>query len=354
MEALKKSKAFLSARKKLLLFLLIIIVIVIIVVVNVQTPPVIETMKVKKAEIVESLSTTGAVDSVTSADLNFLITGKLVYLGVKKGDMVKKGQTIATLDQRTMQKNLELALKDYAKQRNTFEQTLDDNQDQPLEDDLQRVLDNNQHDLDKAVRSVELQTLAKEQSVLTSPIDGIITQADVTAPGVNVTTTTTFTVADPNQLVFKMDVDEADVGKVQLGQPVKITFDAYSDETINATVDAIDFSSHTTSTGSDVFTVESKLSSNGNVTYRIGMNGDAEIILREKNDVYTVSLGALLDDQYVFVKTKDGFVKKKVTTGIQSDTDVEITSGLTEGEEIATDPTKAEESMKSKKKFILF
>lgn len=359
MGGIHRTKSFIFSHKKLLIILVIIIAIIGFVISSSQASEPLETYKVKRGNITEALTATGMVGSLSSADLNFLAPGKLVYLGAKKGDMVNQGQTIAVLDQRTMQKNLEIALREYSKQRNVFEQTKDDNNSDEIEDalndEMKRILENNQHDLDKAVHSVELQSLAKEQSVLTTPISGVVTRSDVTTPGVNVGVTTTFSIADPNQLVFKMEVDEADVGRVSVGQPVKIVLDAYPEETIDTSVETIDFASHTTSTGGNVFTVESRLIPTGNIEYRIGMGGDAEIIMKENNDVIVIPIGSLTDDEAVYIQTKEGaYKKKKVKIGAQSDINIEVIDGLKEGDVIALDPGKAAEVGENKKKFIFF
>ena len=94
------------------------------------------------------------------------------------------------MDERTVQKNLEIALIDYSKQRLTFDQTLEKNQNrtpaEALNIDMKRILENNQFDLDKAIKSVELSDLAKQDSVLTTPISGIVTRSDVETAGVNI------------------------------------------------------------------------------------------------------------------------------------------------------------------------
>lgn len=306
----------------------------------------IEVQAVKKQDIVESLSATGTIYSQTSVDLKFLSAGKLVYLGVKKGDTVKAGQTIGVLDQRTVQKNLETELRDYAQQRNTFDSTKEDNQnrtpEQALNDDMKRILQNSQYDLEKAVISVELQDLAKQQAVLISPIDGIVTAADVLIAGVNVTTTTTFAIADPTNLIFKIEIDEADIGKVKLDQKARVTLDSFPEKVLDLKVKSIDFAAHTTSTGGNVYTVEVSLPENTALQYRIGMNGDAEIVTNEKKNVLIAPLSSIIDDQYVYVKINDKFEKRKVSVGLRNDTDIEIKSGLKIGEEVALDPTEAE------------
>src|SRR5260370_13810714 len=74
----------------------------------------VDTTPVKRQDIVQSLSETGTVDSTNMVNLSFLISGKLTYLGAAKGDFVKQGETIAIVDQRSLQKNLETALRSYS------------------------------------------------------------------------------------------------------------------------------------------------------------------------------------------------------------------------------------------------
>src|SRR5438309_7161724 len=90
--------------------------------------PLVATVTVQRSHFVQSVSVSGSIQAKNIASLTFLAGGKLVYLGVKKGDYVNQYQTIAVLDERTEQTNLQSALLDYSKQRNTFDQTQSDNQ----------------------------------------------------------------------------------------------------------------------------------------------------------------------------------------------------------------------------------
>jgi HlyD family secretion protein len=323
-----------------------VILVILIIIFRPKGPASLETVTVKENSIVESLTASGTVQAEDSVNLTFLAPGKVTFVGVKEGDIVEKGQTIAVVDQRTAQKTMENALRDYAKQRNTFESTRDENQNltpQTSRDSaMRRVLENNQNDLEKAVTSVELQDIVKQNAVLVSPINGVVLRADVTVPGVNAGATTTYTVADPDTLQFELDVDEADVGRVVLGQSVKVILEAYPEQEIYGTIEDIAFASHKTDTGGNAFTVKVSLPIQA-VTYRIGMNGDAEVILAQKSNTLTVPLSALIDEQYVYVKQKDDkFEKRQVKIGLQSDTDAEIISGLATGEVVTIQPEEAE------------
>ncbi len=327
---------------KIISFVILLTLIVSLVVLKPSKQVSIAVEKVRRENISQTISITGSIDSNSTANLSFRVSGKLVYLGVKKGDYVYAYQTIEMLDEKTVEKNLEIALIDYSKQRLTFDQTVEKNQNrtpqQALNNDMKRILENNQFDLDRAIKSVELADLAKQDSVLTTPISGIITRADVETSGVNVSTTTTFTVTDLSSLAFKMDVDQADIGKVKEGEKVKVVLDAYPNETLNLTIDKIDFTSHITSTGGTAFTVYANLADNPDNKYRVGINGNAEIIIDQKKDVLTIPVSSITANNKVFVKTETGFEERKIKTGFQNDTSAQVTSGLSQNDEVVVEP----------------
>lgn len=350
-------KSFLGRHKKLIGIILIPIIILVVIFWP-KPPEELSTEKVLTGDITQSISTTGSIIANNSVDLTFIVGGKLTYLGVQEGDSVKAGQTIAVLDQRTFQKNLEQALLNYSVERNEFEQgRYDNNAPTPYDavsPDIQWLLQTNQFNLNNSVVSVELQAIAKEQSVLTSPINGIVTEADVTTTGINISPTTTFSIADPTSLVFQIEVDESDVGNVKVGDSVEVNLDAYPNTTLPLTVETIDFDSQTSDTGGTIFNVNAALTPTNGIDYRLGMNGDAEIIVEKKTDVIVISLASLTDDNCVYLKTGDMFEKRKIRTGIQSDTEVEVISGLEDGDVIALQPDKAAEQVQANNKRFFF
>lgn len=297
------------------------------------------TSTVRNSDVIKLLSVTGKVASENSVNLSFQIAGKVVYLPFRKGDTVSANQTIASLDQRSVQKSIQDELLSYSKQRATFDQTLKDYNaskiSDAVSDTIRRTLEKNQYDLEKAVLSLELDTLVREQSFLVSPISGILTRSDISSTGVNAKTTDVFTITDPNSLIFQIDVDEADVGNVIEGQNVDVTLDAFPNDRLSLIVEKIDFVSHTTTSGGNAFTVEARLPESSN--YRVGMSGDADIIIDSRRGVLTVSSTSIVDDSFVYVKKGKYFEKRSIGLGLQSDSDVEILSGLSEGEEVATD-----------------
>lgn len=328
--------------KKLTVFVFVLLLALFIIFRPRQDKP-LAVQEVKRGDVVVSVSTNGTVAAKRSVNLSFQISGKLSYLGVKKGDFVYENQAIAALDQRTAQKNLEVALKNYSEQRNTFEQIQDNYQDrapdQALNDAMKRVLQNNQYDLDKAVLSVELQDLVKEQSVLTTPISGIVTRADIVLAGAYVSSSTIFAVSDPTSMVFDMEVDEADIGKVAQGQIAKVILDAYQDKVFSLPVSYIDFASHITSTSSTAYTVEVNLPNDTNFKFRMGMSGEGEIIIEQVKDTIYIPSSSIFDKNYVYIKTKKELRKKEIVTGLQNDTQTQVIRGLSVGDMVVIEPT---------------
>lgn len=338
-------------RKKFWIIGIVVIGIILFALFRPKPPRPIEVQKVKQGNLVQSISISGKIAAKKFADLTFPVGGTLAFLGIKQGDQVAQYQTIATLDTRTAQRNMRSAMIDYAKQRNTFDETQNTYQNrtpqQALNDSMKRILQNNQNDLDKAINSVELQELVREQSILTTPIAGIVTRADAKSEGITISPTTVFEIVDPTSLVFAMDVDEADIGKIQTGQQAKIVLDPFPDDTLKIPVNQIDFVSHTTSTGSNVYTVEAVLTDGGG-KYRVGMNGNAEINTGEEHDALIIPLAAVVDGNYVFVKKGTTFVKRNIKLGVQNDTDTQVTKGLNIGEEVAIEPTRVSTEMQVK------
>lgn len=311
------------------------------------------TQKVTRETLTQSLSVSGSVTGKSVANLTFPISGKVVYVGAKKGDTVKKYQTIAALDQRTIADNLENAAKSAQNQQISFDTVNEFNGNRDLSEtglstSARRQLQTALNTLDQAKIAVEIQKIAQEQAFLISPIDGILTRADIETPGVVASLTTTYTVVDPTSVVFAMDVDQADIGKVIQGQTVKILFDAYPDQSLTQQVTRIDFVSHTTTNGGNAFTVETMLPTDSLQKYRVGMNANADIILQQKPDVLTVPLSSIVNNQYVYIKKGTVIKKQRIVVGLQNDTDAEITSGLHEGDEVILDPTQAEKQASGK------
>lgn len=290
------------------------------------------------SDIEETVEISGNVSARNQARLKFLAGGKLTYLGVSEGDEVKKGQRVASIDTRDLQKNLKSSLNSYLIERADLEEGRYDNKDVPLTDSVIRSLSQLQWTMDNSVLNVELNDLAIRNSSLYAPFAGIVTFVPTNTAGMQVIASDVFEVVDPETLEFVGEVDEIDIGRIKEGQPVHVILDSYLDETTDSIVEHVSLkaSTSTKSSGGTVFLVKAKLPSDY-LHFRIGMNGTMKIVTKSVKDVLIIPLSSVVErDGKKIVQLKDGkkTVEREIETGIESDESVEVRSGLSESDEI--------------------
>ena len=343
-----KIKTFLKNHYKKILILLGILGIIVLV--FFQTKPqepelIFENPQYR--DITKTLEVSGAVDAKRKARLRFLAGGKIVYLGANEGDWVKKWQTLATIDQRDLEKRLEKSLNFYSQQRWDWEDLQDNIKDQSLNTADQRYVDKQQWNLDNTVLDVEIQDIAISQAVMSAPFAGILVHQPINATHIPITANEYFEIVDPQSLIFKAEVNEEDIALIRNSQPAEIILDAYLTEKIDSQINYISYIS-TQSTGGSIFIIEFPLvitNENSSINadpesqiallnkYRLGMNGDALIELESKSNVLTIPMIATkAQDDKVFVSIKnslDEVEEREVVLGLETEEYVEILSGLT-------------------------
>jgi HlyD family secretion protein len=292
----------------------------------------------KRETIIKTLEVSGLVDAKEKARLRFLSGGKVTYLGAQAGNMVKKGQTLATIDQATLKKQLEQDLNTFMKERLDWDQLNDDVYEDVFTQRENRQRQQGQLDLTNEVLSVEIRDIAISNTRLTAPFAGILTTAPITTPGVQLLSTDYFEIVNPDTLLFKAEVDEADIALVKQNQLATLTLDAHPDTEVSSYVNYISYTSSQTSNGT-VFIIELPLDSTryGLDFFRLGMNGDVAIELERSENTLTIPLVALKErDGKTFVDVKttqngtDEVVEREITIGLETDEKVEVKSGLTE------------------------
>lgn len=312
-----------------------------------NTASAIITATVKKKDFIKTISSSGKTSAAKSVDLKFQTSGKLTWVGVKEGASVSAYQTLATLDNREVQKNLEKALRDYSNERNDFDEASQitygirksDTTNNLLGDTIRRLLQKNQWDLEKAVLDVELKSIALEYSSLVTPIAGMVTHIDTPVAGVNITpATAVFQVVDPSSIVFEAKIDEVDVGTLAIGQEAIITLDAFPDKKFTGAISYISYAAETSTGGATVFPV--KIAFPDTERLRIGLNGDVTIETNKQQNVLAVPVASIREDaagKYVYRKTvRSTYEKVPVQTGEFNDDEIVVTSGLQENDSIVT------------------
>ncbi len=332
----------LFTRRRLFLFALVLAVIIGAILLRQRSQgPAAETARVSRQTIEESLTFSGSVDATEKATLRFATTGQIVWVGVKVGDSVKKYQSIASLDSRSLQKTLTKYLATYKKQRNDFEDTADTYEHKILTDSIKRILENSQADLDVTVLDVEIQDLALRLANLWSPIDGIVVKAAVTNPGVIISSPTQaeYEIVNPLTIYFQASADQTELPNLVVGQEGQLVLDTYPEETLTAKIESIDFTPKADETGTVYGLKVSFPTDNTVLKYRLGMTGDFTLVTGRRDSALVLPIKFIkseADKKYVWRLRNNEKVKVTVTTGLESDNLIEITSGnLAEGDTVA-------------------
>jgi RND family efflux transporter MFP subunit len=293
--------------------------------------------RVERQDITQSLVLSGFLDAKERVYLNFVAGGKLVYLGAKEGEWVKKWQTIATIDARDLQKNLEKNLNLYENYRFNWDAQVKEDKDQVLEEDEIRARKQDQNLLENTVLDVELISVATSNRVMTAPFAGILLTMPSQVTGIVLSPTDVFELVNPKTLLVSAELDEIDLSLVSLGQRANLVFDAYPDESIESEIGFIALKSTAGSTGT-VFKIELAMPEVDDlIKYRLGMNADVEIELAKRTNVLVIPLEAITSKQgetMVRVKSQNrqGYEDRVVELGLESDDAAEIINGLEEGE----------------------
>lgn len=221
--------------------------------------------KVARGEIVSSVTATGTVNAVTTVLVGTQVSGTIKTLYVDFNSPVKRGQLIAQIDPATFEAQVGQA------KANLFSAKANLEKSEATVIDAKRTMERNrelvsenliaQSDFDtaetnyetaKASRGEARAQIAQTEAALkfaetnfqytriVSPVDGVVISRNVDVGqtvAASFQTPTLFTIAqDLTKMQIDTNVDEADIGKVTVGQNVDFTVDAYSETTFKGSV----------------------------------------------------------------------------------------------------------------------
>lgn len=192
-----------------------------------------------------------------------------------------------------------------------------------------------QAQVDEAALALSNAQDALDDATLTAPFDGTILSIDV-EPGEWVTASVAVAqIAGTSGEWLEVMLDEADVPQVAEGQAATITFDALPDTPVEGTVTEVAPIATTTSGGTAYRT---RIAFDGaDLGVRLGMNATAEIVISQVDDALLIPTRALESDReagryYVTRQTATGTERIEVQVGLRDEDNVQITSGLDEGD----------------------
>jgi len=377
-----------------------------------KDPPVtVQTTTVRKGPITRKVAAAGKLQAATQVKLSSNLSGDLLALPVREGDVIKKGQFIGRIDARRYE--AQLHQREAMEQSARSELSLEEVNLAKLEADLKRV-----EKLVKAdsASTAELERAAAERdgalarvqagkdrvrnasaslsearyllsfTTLTAPIDGILTsrlkQVGERVRGSDFNEDPIVIIATLSSMEMKVEVGEHEVVYLHEGDPAEIEIDAFPDRKFAAQV--IEIAKNATvknaGTEAEVTTFPVRIALTVNVPGALpGMSGQATISTETHDQAFIVPLQAVTvrtEKQLAAGKEKeqkDGaaqeggpppgatVVKKtsreplqkvvfvveggkasvrRVETGLASENDIELTSGVKEGDVVVEGPYK--------------
>ena len=200
--------------------------------------------------------------------------------------------------------------------------------------------------LDIIKEGITKKSASYSNTMIRSTIDGLIIDVPVKAGNSVITCntlndgTTIATVANMNDLIFRGNIDETEVGRIHEGMPIKLTIGALQNLTFDATLEYIS-PKGVEQNGANQFEIKAAIKVPDSVNIRSGYSANAEIVLDKASQVLaiperTIELSG--DSTFVWVLTdsvpEQKFIRRQVTTGLSNGIKLEIKKGLTMKEKV--------------------
>ncbi len=352
-----------------------------------------QTAAVQKGTIISTVNESGNVTSSSQAGVGSPTTGIVDEIYVKDGDEVVKGQNLFKVKSTATPQEQAQALASYLSAQNNLNdaqskiyslqaalfkanQTFINDKGIPNPDDIQKTdpvyveenanwlhaeadYKNQQTAVSAAQASLNSASLSyqtTQDSVIPAPFDGTVANIGV-KPGdqvtasagnlsSNISSSSNSSSSSNNAILYignystpyvKVQASEVDITSIKPDQKATVTLSAFPDKTFVGTVDQVD-TAGTITTGVVTYNVYITLVSPPE-EIKPGMSASVTIQIARKDDVLSVPTAAVqtASGTPTVRVLKNGQVSVvDVTTGISSDTDTEITSGLTEGQTVVT------------------
>lgn len=337
----------------------------------------VETIKAKKADVVTTVTATGTIEPITQVEVGTQVSGVVEKIYVDYNSVVKKGQLIAEIDKTNLNAAMVLAQASYNgalneqkyllsvfnRQKTLFDSKVISKSDY---DEALYKLNNAKSGLVQRESDLQKAKTNLSYANIYSPIDGVILSKAVDegqTVAASFSTPTLFTIAkDLKEMQVEADVDEADIGQVKQGQRVSFTVDAYQGEEFSGRITQVRLNPTTTS-NVVTYTVVIK-AENPDLKLKPGLTATISIFTLELKNVLTVEAKVLSfqpdlkvlnayqaahsfspfasveskanqkGNTTIWVLSNKEISQKEIKTGTSDGINVQVLSGLLEGEEL--------------------
>lgn len=317
---------------------------------------------------------TGKIEPRNEVNVKPQISGIIAEIYKEAGQMVTVGEVIARIkvipDEsqlsaaqarvRLANINVRQAQVDYQRVKTLFDKGLvagsEYDQKRQAYQQAQEEVRSAKNNLEVVRDGVASENASTSSTMIRSTISGLVLDVPVKVGNTVILSntfndgTTIATVANMNDLIFRGNVDETDVGQLVTGMPMKITIGALQNETLEASLEYISPKA-VENNGANQFEIKAAVHVGGGHKIRSGYSANAEIVLAQANQVLTVPESAIVfegNNTFVYVVKTSGkektYEKRKVTTGLSDGIRIQIKSGLTKNEYVRGPQIVAESS----------
>lgn len=328
-------------------------------------PEVYDEFTLQRMDIRKTTVVTGKIEPRNEVNVKPQISGIITEILKEAGETVLEGEVIAKVKVipdmgslsaaqsrlRLAEINRKQAQTDYDREKALFDKGLvaADEYDKIAQSlrQAREEVDAAQDNLEVVRDGVSKSNASASSTLIRSTITGLILDIPVKV-GNSVILANTFndgttiaTVANMNDLIFRGNIDETEVGRLSTGMTMKITIGALQDLKFDARLEYI-APKATDQNGANQFEIKAAVNLPSNATnIRSGYSANAEIVLAEAKNVLAVQESAIEfdgDDTYVYVIKGEGdkqtYERRKVQTGISDGINIEIRSGVKPNERI--------------------
>lgn len=321
-------------------------------------PVVYDEFTPKRADISKTTIITGKIEPRDEVNIKPQISGIITEILKEAGDYVKAGEIIAKVkvipDMGQLSSaqsrvsladiNLKQAEVDLEREKNLYDKKLVSAEEY---DKVRQARDQARAEKSAAVDALQVvrdgvssSNANASSTLIRSTVDGVILDIPVKV-GNSVILSNTFndgttiaSVADMNNLIFRGNVDETEVGRIGVGMPMKITIGALQNLKFDATLEYVSPKA-VENNGANQFEIKASVNVAKDVQIRSGYSANAEIVLSSVKNVVTLPESAIEfagEEAFVYI-VKEGnegknYVRTKVTTGLSDGVNIEIKSGV--------------------------
>ena len=323
------------------------------------TPVVYSEFTPEVKDIQKTTVITGKIEPRNEVTVKPQISGIITELYKEAGDMVQQGEVIAKVKVipdmgqlssaearvRLADINLKQAQVDFSREESLYKQKLVsadefDKIKQTLRQAKEEVVAA-QDALDVVRNGVSKSNASASSTLIRSTITGLILDVPVKVGNTVVLSntfndgTTIATVANMNDLIFRGNIDETEVGRLVEGMPMKITIGALQDLSFEANLEYVSPKA-VESNGANQFEVKAAVHVIKGGKIRSGYSANAEIVLAKANKVLSIPESAIEfsgDSTFVYIVKGEGekktYDRRAVTTGLSDGVNIEVKKGIT-------------------------